>query len=161
MRRWLRRAKAAATLGGLWGAASAVAATAVHFVLQLSWGGLSWEPLLQSALQYGLTGWVVGTAFAGALIDFEERGLLGRMAPWRVAIWGAVMGGGLAPLVALLTGGSALLHGLSVPGFLGVGAVVGAALSIGTLRLAESVSRELAEVGSGELLGAGEDGGAG
>lgn len=154
MNRWLRRLKAAITLGGFWGAASGLVAAACHGVLQLLGGGLAWGLILQSALQYGLTGWLVGSAFAGTLIDFEARGILGRMKSWRIGLWGASMGGVLAPLIVVMTGDGSVLQGLTLAALAGLGAVVASVLSVGTLRLAESVSRELAAGASREELGA-------
>ena len=113
MRRWLKRLKAALTLGGFWGAACGMVAAACLGLLQILGGGLAWDLIVESALQCGLAGWVVGSAFAGTLIDFEARGILGRMKSWRIGLWGALMGGVLAPLVVSMTGGySAIITGL-------------------------------------------------
>lgn len=155
MNRWLRRVKAAITLGGFWGAASGLVAAACQGVLQLLGGGLAWDLILRGALQYGLTAWLVGSAFAGTLIEFEARGILGRMKSWRVGLWGALMGGVLAPLVVVMTSGS-VLPGPTLAALAGLGCVVGSALSVGTLRLAASVSKELAAGASREELGAAE-----
>jgi hypothetical protein len=109
--------------------------------------GLAPSVLLTTAFQFGLAGWVVGAAFAGTLIDFEARGLLGRMKTWRIGLWGALMGGVLAPLIVVMTAGSGALQGLMLAALAGLGAAVGSSLSIGTHRVAESVSIELAAAG--------------
>ena len=95
MRQWLRRLKAAVTLGGFWGAASGIVAAACQVVMQVLGGGVAWNPILQSGLLFGLAGWIVGTAFAGTLISFQARGILGRMQSWRIGLWGALMGSNL------------------------------------------------------------------
>lgn len=152
---WLKRLKAAVTLGGFWGAASGAVAAACHGLVQLLGGGLSLSLILQSGLEYGVVGWLVGTAFAGTLIHFQNRGILGRMKPWRIAVWGAVMGGVLAPSVLIALGSSSLL-GLPLVGLAGLGAGVGSLLSTATLKVAGGVSRELDAAGTAVLL---EDGG--
>ena len=143
MKQWLRRLKAAVTLGGFWGAASGGVAAACQVVLQALGGGVAWNLVLQSGLLFGLCGWLVGSAFAGTLISFEARGILGRMQSWRIALWGALMGGVLAPLLGALMAGPATLTPLGLAGLAGLGLAIGASLSTGTLRVAESVSREL------------------
>jgi hypothetical protein len=153
---WLKRVRAAVTLGGFWGAASGAVAAACHGLFQVLGGGLSVGPLLQSGLEYGIAGWLVGTAFAGTLIYFENRGILGGMKTWRIAVWGALMGGVLAPLVLTMLGGASL-SGLSLVGLAGLGSGVGALLSTSTLRVAEGVSRRLAAAGTAGGLRAGDN----
>jgi hypothetical protein len=121
-------------------------------MLQLLGGGLAWEMLLQSALEYGLAGWLVGGAFAATLIDFEARGILGRMKGWRIGLWGALMGGVLAPSIVFMTSGPPALQGAALAGLAGLGAALGSALSVGTHRLAAAVSRELAAGGAAGQL---------
>lgn len=145
MNQWLKRLKAAVTLGGLWGAASGAVASACSGVLQLLGGGLAWDLLLQAALQFGLAGFLVGTAFARALLEFELRGFLGRVEGWRMGVWGALMGGVLAPVVLVLGAGSALLGGLGLGLASVVGAAVGSSLSTFTSSVARTTSVELAE----------------
>ena len=79
------------------------------------------------------------------------------MKRWRIAVWGALMGGVLAPVLIML-GGSSLL-GLPLLGLAGLGAGVGSLLSTTTLKFAESVSRELDSPGAAEQLreGGGSD----
>jgi len=140
---WLRRLKAAVTLGGFWGVASGAIAAACLGVLQMLGAGLAPGVILTTALQYGLVGWLVGSAFAGTLIDFEARGLLGKMRTWRIGLWGALMGGVLAPVIVVMTGGAVAIQGLTLAAVAGLGAAVGSSLSMSTHRVAESVSRDL------------------
>lgn len=155
---WWRRLKAAVTLGGFWGMMSGTVATACHGILQMLGAGLAPGGLLMTALQFGSAGWIVGTAFSGALIDFEARGLLGRMSAWRIGLWGALMGGVLAPTVVVMTAGPGALAGPALAGLIGLGVAVGSSLSMGTHRMAESVSLELAQGGRiPKQLGTDED----
>jgi hypothetical protein len=156
MKGWLKRLRAAVTLGGFWGAASGAGAAACHGLFQVLGRELSLGLILQSGLEYGVAGWLVGTAFAGTLIHFENRGILVGMRPWRIAVWGALMGGVLAPLVLTMLGGPSLL-GLPLVGLAGLGAGVGSLLSTATLKVAEGVSRELDAAGTAELLREGGD----
>jgi hypothetical protein len=139
----LRRLKAAAALGGFWGVATAFVSGLATGLMQLFSGGLSADVIVLNVLQHGFAGWLVGTAFAGSLIAFERRGILGGMKDWRISVWGAVMGGVLAPLVVVMGGGASVLTVATGLALAGVGATVGVALSVGTLRAAGSASRAL------------------
>lgn len=142
---WLRKVRAAVTLGGLWGlSATAVSAVAYLFGQLVTTGGLDWGAALASAARYGVVGLVVGTAFAGTLVAFEGRNILGRLKPWRIALWGAVMGGSFPMIIEVLEG-SALTSLGTMTGMTAFAAVVGATMSTGTILIAKAAKAELSE----------------
>jgi hypothetical protein len=145
---WLRKVRAALSLGGLWGVASSVISATAYALGQLvSSGSVSWAVVLETSLQYGVFGLAVGTAFAGTLVAFEGRNILERLRLWRIALWGALMGGSFPLLIELLEGGATLARVSAMTGITLFAAAVGASLSTGTILLAKAAK---AELGSGQ-----------
>jgi hypothetical protein len=141
---WWRKVRAALSLGGIWGIASTLISGAAYALGQLiSSGSVSWATVLEASLQYGVFGLVVGTAFAGTLVAFEGRNILEKLRPWRIALWGALMGGSFPLIIEILEGGATLASISAMAGMTMFAAAVGATLSTGTVLLAKAAKAEL------------------
>lgn len=141
----LRKLKAALTLGGIWGVGATLLSGAAYALIRLvTTGSIPVDAVLESALQYGVFGLAVGTAFAGTLVWFEDRDILGRMRMWRIALWGAVMGGSFPLIIEVLEGGATLASLSAMTGMTAFAALVGAGLSTGTILLAKEAKGEIA-----------------
>ena len=144
---WFRKVRAALSLGGLWGAAATLISAAAYTLIQLvTSGSVSWAVVLEASLQYGAFGLAVGTAFAGTLVAFEGRNILERLKLWRIALWGALMGGSFPLIIEILEGGATWASISAMTGMTAFAAAVGASLSTGTIVLAKAAK---AELGSG------------
>ena len=157
---WWRKVRAALSLGGIWGVASTLISGAAYALGHLiSSGSVVWPAVLESALQYGVFGLAVGTAFAGTLVAFEGRNILSQLRPWRIAVWGALMGGSFPLIIEVLEGGATLASISAMSGMTMFAAGVGAALSTGTILLAKAAKAELGSGGPDAELGPGSRGG--
>lgn len=144
VRGWWRKVRAALSLGGMWGVASTLISGAAYALGHvISSGSVSWSSVLESALQYGVFGLAVGTAFAGTLVAFEGRNTLERLQAWRIALWGALMGGSFPMILEVLEGGATLASVSAMTGMTLFAAAVGATLSTGTVLLAKAAKAEL------------------
>lgn len=152
MARWVRRIRAAAGLGLVWGAAWFGAGMLVLLVVSPHAADVPFP------IFWGLLGFLAGALFSIVLGTIERRRSFDQMSLPRFAGWGAL--GGL-----LLSAGVILLSGLGTDGLLlgPLFALAGAGSAAGTLALARRAERQaLGARDAGALLpGSSEDDDAG
>jgi hypothetical protein len=143
----LRRVRGAIGLGAAWSLpwAATYAAMGVVFHFFVPWRPPLPETLLSwiavGAAVGALHGFVTGAIFSGILALAGRRGTIATLKTWRVALWGAAAGVGMALVRA--GGVSALVDsiqwGLSAVAWnVGVPALMGAVCAAVTLRFAKS-----------------------
>ncbi len=159
MKTFLRKLRGILSIGTIWGLVFSGLGAGLNLVLGLIWRDILpvsvFELVVNRAISYGISGFILGSGFAGVIAIMHGRKTFEDLTVWRGALWGALSGLGVSTIFVVASIGTISRLGIPLVNLLpvvimynGIKIAVTTGLGAGTVAVAKRAPAEL-EAGTG------------